>query len=534
MRRMWILLGFCLATTAFAAGEKRMTVEDSLSIRDVGAPRLSPDGRRVAYTITEWVKDKNTRVAHIYLTTTDGRSTLRLTNGEKGESSPQWSPDGSRIGFMANRDQANQVWTIGADGGEAEKLTTEEGGVTAFCWSPDGKKVAYLTRDVPGNKEEREKKKKDKFDAIVVDQELLYSHLWVIDLDTKSKKRLTEGSFSVSSPQWSPDGKWLAFVTSASASQESSYKDISADRNTDIHVVSADGGAPRLLTPNPGIDGNPRWSPDGKEVAYTATDDPKSWAAKTDLMVIPAQGGAPRNLTRDFMESVGGDPIWSPDGKGLFFGAGVGVYSHLYSLPAAGGRARQVTQGDVQHRQFDIGSNGKTAAFIMEGPAAPGDIWITDLTAGGKTQITFANPQAKDFALADTEVIRWKGPDGFDIEGILVKPLGYETGKRYPLILQIHGGPYGRFSNGFNSRAQIFAANGYAILMPNPRGSTGYGIQFTQANVGDWGGKDYQDYVAGADAVIARGIADSEKLLVMGGSYGGFSTFWTITQTDRF
>jgi dipeptidyl aminopeptidase/acylaminoacyl peptidase len=523
-------------TLAFgAAGDKRMTIEDALAIKNVGAPQLSPDGKWVAYTLSAWDRKENRRVSHIHLVSSEGGRAIKLTNGEKGESAPQWSPDSTRLAFTANRDQNNQIWIIDVRGGEAEKLTAEENGVSAFRWSPDGKRLAFITRDTPKDKAEREKRKKEKFDTIVVEKEFTYSHLWTINVETREKQRVTEGDFSVSGPQFSPDGKWIAFTHSRSGASESSYSDISEDRNTDIYVVASDGGAPRQLTTNPAADTNPQFSPDGKWIAYTGNSEPKSWAAKNDVMVIAAEGGAPRNLTKEYFESAGGGLSWSPDGKTLYFASGVGMYSHIFSVPASGGQVSQLTRGNRNYGQFDLSGDGTKIAYLVNDGRTPEDIFVAPL---GKLeqarQVTTANPQLKDFAFGETEVIKWKGPDNFEIEGVLIKPLGYEAGKRYPLILQIHGGPYGKFSDSFNSRAQIFAANGYAVLLPNPRGSTGYGHKFTVANVSDWGGKDFQDIMAGVDTAIARGIADANKLVVMGGSYGGFMTFWTITQTDRF
>lgn len=528
------LVWISMLVTAYGA-EKSMTVEDSLAIKNVSGPQFSPDGKRIAYTISEWDKEKDRRVSHIYLVSADGGQSTKLTNGENGESAPHWSPDGRKIAFLANRDKGNQIWIINTDGGEAVKLTSDEEGVSALRWAPDSKRIAFVTRDVPKDKDDREKKKKDKFDAILVDRNLLYSHLWVIQVDSKEKRRLTEGAFSAASPQLSPDGQWLAFEWSNTGSQESSYTDISADRNTDIYVVSANGGTPRQLTTNPAADSNPAWSPDGREIAYVSNTDPKSWAAKSDILVIPAQGGTPRHLTGDFFESAGMGLSWSRDGKTLYFVSGVGTDNHVFSVPAAGGAPKQITKGHGSYGQFDLSPDGTRIAYTLTDSRNPNDIWLAPVDGGAAgQQITFANPQLKEFAVADTEVIRWKGPDNFDIEGLLVKPLGFEAGKKYPLILSIHGGPYGKFNNSFDSRAQIFAANGYAMLMPNPRGSTGYGHKFTVANVADWGGKDFQDYMAGVDEVIAKGVADPGRLVVMGGSYGGFSTFWTITQTNRF
>ncbi len=529
---LFVLMFVPLALSA--AGDKPMNMEDVLSVKGIGSLQFSPDGEWVAYTMSEWDRKENRRVSHIYMVTASGGSPIKLTNGEKGESSPQWSPDGMHIAFTANRDKGNQIWIINTRGGEAEKLTSEENGVSSFRWSPDGKHIAFVTRDTPKDKAEREKKKKDKFDTIVVDGEFLYSHLWKIAIDTKEKKRLTEGAFGVSSPQWSPDGTQIAYVMSSNGSQESSYTDISENRNTDIYVISSEGGTPRRMTANPAPDSNPQWSPDGKHIAYTAGNDPLSWAAKNDIMLIAVEGGTPRNLTKDHHDSAGAGLTWSPDGKMIYFSGGTGVYSHIFSVPASGGPIAQVTRGNRNYGQFELSGDGMKMAFTLTSSLAPGDIFIAPLGGGQERRITSANPQLKEFAMSEAEVIKWKGPDNFDVEGLLYKPIGYVEGKRYPLILQIHGGPYGRFSDSFDGRAHIFAARGYAVLKPNPRGSTGYGHKFTVANVGDWGGKDFQDILAGVDAVIARRIADPEKLVVMGGSYGGFMTFWTVTQTDRF
>src|SRR5262245_183921 len=552
-----ILLALSMYDNAYvsAFGDKRMTIEDALAIKQIGAPQLSPDGKQIAYTISEWDKKENRRVSHIWLVSTDGGPTTRLTNGDKGETSPQWSPDGSQMAFIADRDKGNQVWVIPVDGGEADKLTNEENNVQSYRWSPDSKFIAFIARDTPKDKTEREKRKKDKFDTIIVDSDYSYMHLWTMNVETREKKRLTDGNFTVSNAQWSPDGASIAFVMSKNGVQESSFIDLSDDSNTDIYIMPAAGGSPRQLTTNPGPDSNPQWSPDGKMIAYVSNKEHKSWAAKTDVLSIPSGGGVPRNLTKDFFESAGSNVAWAPDGNTIYFSSGVGMYTHIFSLPAGGGKATQITRENRNYGAFDIAGYQTIAkspapasnphepaqtptwkiAYTVNDSWAADDIWVAPLKQIDQAKkVTWANPQIRDFALAETRLIKWKGPDNFDIEGLVVKPIGYEEGKRYPLILQIHGGPYGRFSDTFNGRAQIWAANGYAVLMPNPRGSIGYGVQFATANIGDWGGKDFKDIMAGVDSVVAKGIADPDKLVVMGGSYGGFMTFWTITQTERF
>lgn len=543
---LFFMVGVLAVAVAAAAADKRMTIERTLAMKDVGAPQWSPDGRWLAFTVSEWNKKENRRDSHIHLIAATGGQPIRLTNGERGETSPQWSPDGRWIAFLANRDsrpsgeaqptggRGNQIWVIPIGGGEAEKVTDEEVGVSQYRWSPDGKHIAYVVRDTPKDKAERDKRKKDKFDAIVVDTDFTYSHLWTIDIAKKDKKRITEGQFTVSDPQWSPDAKWIAYVVNRGGAQESSFTDISEDRNSDIFIVAASGGKSRQLTSNRGPDSQPRWSPDGKQIAYLASNDPVVWADKTDLMVVPIEGGAARNLSSSYADSVSGSLEWSPDGRAIYASASVGVYGQMLRIPTTGGEPQMVFERAGAYRSFDLTQDGRMVAYSFNDAKTADDIWVATSAGREAKRITDFNPQVKELALSDTEVIRWKGADGLEIEGLLVKPLGYERGKRYPTILQIHGGPYGRFSFGFNPRAQIFAANGYAVLMPNPRGSTGYGNKFTTANLKDWGGKDYQDLMAGVDELIRLGIADQNRLAVMGGSYGGFMTFWVITQTDRF
>jgi dipeptidyl aminopeptidase/acylaminoacyl peptidase len=549
---LWVLLivlTFTGDVQVVTAQSKKLTIEDALALQEVGAPQWSPDGRLIAFPVSEWNKKENRRDSHIHIIPAAGGASYKLTNGERGESAPQWSPDSTRIAFLANRSAPapdapgrNQIWVIPVAGGEAERVTDEEAGVAQFRWSPDGKQLAYVVRDTPQDKAERDKRKKDKFDAIVVDSGFIYSHLWTIKLDTKEKKRVTEGSFSVTDPQWSPDGRWVAYTMSKGGAQESSFTDISDERNTDLYVAPATGGAVRQLTANPGPDYAPRFSPDGKWLAYLSNSDPASWAAKTDLMLIStaaAEGNssadtAPRNLTGKYNDSVNGAAKWSPSGDALYASGAEGVYGQLLKIGVAGGEPKTIFASKGAYSGVDLSRDGSTLAFVFNDAKSPNDIWTASSAGRDARQLTNFNPGLKEFALVPTEVIRWKAPDGLEIEGLLVKPLNYEQGKRYPLILQIHGGPYAQFAYGLNSRAQIFAANGYAVLLPNPRGSTGYGNKFTTANIGDWGGKDYQDLMTGVDEVIKMGLADPERLAVMGGSYGGFMTFWVITQTNRF
>jgi dipeptidyl aminopeptidase/acylaminoacyl peptidase len=520
-----------------AADPRGMTIEKSLALKSVAAPKISPDGKWVVYSLSEWDKEKNRRTSHLHLVPAQGGKPVRLTNGDKGESGAVWSPDSTMIAFLADRENsadANkgaQAWAIRIQGGEAWQITREDSAVSGIAWSPDGKHLAYIVKDAPKDKADREKKKKDKFDAIVVEEGLEYRHLWIVEIESGKKTRLTEGAFSAGAPVYSPDGKWIAYTQSPEGVNETAYRDISKDRRTDIYLVPAAGGESRRITDNPAADSDPVWSPDGKRLAYVSRSDPKSWAAKSDIFVVSADGGAPRNLTQNWNESAS-DPNWM--GDHIYFAGGMSVYGNLYRVPASGGTVTPVAKGNRLLSGFDMAS-GKVV-YLAADPHRTDDVYISFLDGSGETRLTVANPNLDEIALGQTDVVSWNAPDGTPIEGLLIKPVGYEAGKRYPAVLLVHGGPHSRWTAGLGSlrTAQIYAANGYAVLLPNPRGSTGYGTKFMQANNGDWGGKDFGDLMAGVDAVIAQGVADPEKLAVAGGSYGGFMTFWTITQTNRF
>ncbi|MDQ4121217.1 MAG: S9 family peptidase [Acidobacteriota bacterium] len=521
---------------------RRFTVEDFLSVRSVGAPQWSPDGRWIAFTVTDWDKKNNGRDTHIYLVSSAGGQLIRLTNGESDESNPQWSPDGARIAFLANRGGGQQIWVIPINAPEtekpaAEKLTNEENGISDFAWSPDGKSIAFTTRDTPADKAERDKRKKERFDAIVVDSNFIYSHLWVIDVATKEKKRLTEGAYIVINPQWSPDSKRIAFHTNHNFPQESSYKDGQVNRNSDIFIVSTDGSKPRLLTTDPaGYESDPIWSPDGKQIAFRSRKEPPvNVGTKTELMTISPEDGTTRVLTLEYNDSIYRGTEWSPDGRSIYVWAPTGVHDQVLKFPVSGGAPQPIFERPGIYSAYDISPDGQRIAYIFEDSKNPADIWVANVDGKEARKLTNLNPQINEISLGEVEVVKWKGVDGLEIEGILVKPADYQLGKRYPLIVNINGGPGSRWENGFNvRRSQVFAANGYAMLFPNIRGTEGYGYKFLLANEKDWGGKDFQDILTGVDAVIKKGVADENQLAIMGHSYGGFMTFWAVTQTDRF
>lgn len=534
-RVLLICLLLVLTPTALMAG-KKMTIEDSLAIQSFSSLEWAPDNETLYLVLRNWDREKDTYISHIHRLSRVSGELHQITRGEKGESNPQISPDGKYLAFTASRGEKarSQVWLLPLAGGESYALTKAENGTSSFIWAPDSQSVAYVTRDVYPDKEAREKRKKDKDDAVLVDQDYTFNHLWIQPLGGGDARRVTDGEFSVSNMDWSKDGLQIVFQANYQGNQESSWHHIDDRPDTDVYLVNVASGAVTNLTPGEGRAASPRFSPDGQRIAFSASKGVTS-GDKNDLILMDLPSKRTTNLTVSQPDSVGG-AVWSMDGQSLYYSQGVKTYTQLFQISASGGEPQALTSGLGVGGGFAFSHDGRWLAFSKNQLDKPGDVWVRSASGGNEKELTDLNPQIRDFDIAKTEVVRWKSSaDGQEIEGILTYPLGYEQGKRYPMIMSIHGGPTGRSSHGFNSRNQIFAANGYSILQPNPRGSSGYGIEFIRGNYMDWGGKDFHnDDMPGADKVIEMGVADPDKLVVMGGSYGGFSTYWSITQTDRF
>ena len=421
---------------------------------------------------------------------------------------------------------------ISPNGGEALPFLDDEDAPRRGSFTEDYTRLAYTEESDRPDEEEWEERQENRDDAFYAEQKLTYNQIWVYDVESAEKKQITEGEYDHQGPQWSPDDAWIAFTSNRTQSQ---MGDPDRSDNSDILLISAEGGEVRNLTAsNPGPDRGPVWSPDGGRIAYTANLRENSGAAQNDVMVVDVGGGEPRNLTEDMDFSASGVQ-WSEDGSDIFFTIGNGLSSHLYRIPAGGGEAEMILPDDQYiYGGTQISEDGTKLLFTGSSPFTTGELFMADIDGSNIEHILSPTDMMEDFELARSEFLTWEGADGWEIEGILTYPLEYEAGQRYPLILQIHGGPHGRYSKGFNSGSQIWAARGYAVLRGNPRGSSGRSLEFSNANYMDWGGKDFEDIMAGVDHVVEMGVADPDKLVVMGGSYGGFMTFWTVSQTDRF
>jgi dipeptidyl aminopeptidase/acylaminoacyl peptidase len=527
------LLLLTLVATASAqqpAAKKNITLKDMLARPTYGGYQLSADGKQVLYIRTDREPKEWAATGHIWLHDLGRDRTIQLTNSPRGESNARFLPDG-RIAFTSNREARNAWYVISPTGGEAVKLVEGDSVPSAGSFSSDGKHLVYTEQTERADKKEWDDKVKRKDDGYFAEKKLTYTHIWTYDLAARKKKQITTGNSDNQGPVFSPDATWIAFTSNRSGT---TARDANWSNNSDIFLVSAAGGEPRKLTTNEGPDNGPSFSPDGQWIAYTSSDHKNNSADQSDLKVLAVQGGQPRNLTADLDYSVS-DIEWSKDGKFIYFTTTEGLTSRLYKIAAAGGKPVNISLGD----NFVFGNFSSTAdgtKWLVTGGTLqePGIVYLAGTDGKQPKRILAEHDRIVDYNVARAVTLQWKGADGWDIDGILTYPLNYQAGQRYPMILQVHGGPHGRFSANFNQGAQIWAARGYAVLQGNPRGSSGRTFAFSNANQNDWGGKDFEDLMKGVDHVIGLGVADADKLAVMGGSYGGFMTFWTVTQTDRF
>lgn len=525
------------AQTAARASADRWTPELSMRYKAVQGTALSPSGDLVAYVVREPVMEgeKSEYLSQIWIASADGERNAQYTRGEKSATSPAFSPDGRRLAFLSSRSGRSQVWVIPIDGGEAEQVTAAEAGVSSFRWSPDGSRIAHTAAD-PKSEEEK-KAEKEKRDVILVDRNFEYSHLYVVALaqDASGKReprRLTGGHFHVTAFDWSPDGKAIVFA------HQPDPRINTASRAGDLSIVRAEGGEPTPLVTGGGVETSPLYSPDGKWVAFVSTGTTPEPVGVGDVYVVAAGGGAPKRLA-DTPDRSADLVAWSADGRSVYLTESVRTTRHLIALPADGGAPRQVTSGEGVFGSVSVSRDGARMAFTFETPDTPAEVYVSPVQRFAMTKLSDVHRGVPRPPMGRTVVLAWTSEDGTPVEGLLTYPVGYREGRKVPLILNVHGGPSGVFSQSFTGgpgiyMLQYFAQQGYAILRPNPRGSTGYGKEFRYANVRDWGFGDFEDLLSGVDHVIGLGVAHPDSLLLMGWSYGGYMTSFAVTRTDRF
>jgi dipeptidyl aminopeptidase/acylaminoacyl peptidase len=523
-----IMLSICVASAA-AQQKRAMTFDDMMALRNVSDAQVSPDGRWVAYTLTSTDMKENATDADLWLVPTSGGDPVRLTTSKKNDTQPRWSPDGKRIAFVSAREEKPQVFLISPTGGEAEKLTDSKSGVQSFQWSPDGRSIAFVAQQE--TTPEEEKRQKDKDDPQVIDKNFKFSRIWVIDIQTKKAREVVKSDLVATDPQWSPDGRSIAYTALPTPKADDGSL-------SDIWIADVESGKTRKLADNEGPDSSPRWSPDGRSIAYLTRDAKLGVIGQSRLSIIPAEGGAARALVSSF-DYQPGPAKWSQDGRTIYFNSPVRTTTQLFMVPAAGGEAKQISNAVGVMGPATLSRDCSVVAFTRSDLQHPDDVYVAKLPGMvDGVRLTDHNPQVRELALGAGEVVRWKSKDGMEVEGVVIYPVGYQQGKRYPTVALIHGGPSGvwtqSFPNSFGNFGHVWAGRGWVVFYPNVRGSSSYGEKFLFANINDWGGGDYQDVQTGLDHLIAKGVADPDKLAQSGWSYGGYLTAWTLTQTNRF
>jgi dipeptidyl aminopeptidase/acylaminoacyl peptidase len=585
-----------LARTGAQETKRRgVTPEDYFAFEFASDPHISPDGKLVAYVVTTVDQKQNRRQSQIWIAATDGSLAPRqFTTSQQSSTSPRWLPDSRALAFLSARPATDggpstpqatptptstalpsatvpqatpaptqtsapaanvtattpgvpsalqtsageaqpraQVWLLPLDGGEARRLTNLRNGVGTFDWSPDGKRLVLTSRvgpsdaRAPSSDVRHYKHLSYKFnDTGWFDDKR--SHIFVVDVAGGAAQQITFGEdWNDSDPQWSPDSSSIAFVS------DRTRHAFDESRNTDVFRIDSNGGPTRKISDHEEEDYSPRWSPDGRQIAFLGrlheTDHPK-------IFLASASGGSPSHNVSPELDLIPSNLTWAERGRALYFETGVRGEQHLFRVDAKDGGLTQVTRGARAVHAVDVDDRSRLLAYASNDFRHLDDIYVANLDASGERRLTSLNEKLwSRLQLADVERMTYKGADGWDVDGFMVKPLGWQEGKKYPLILSVHGGPAGQYGVDWFQEFQVYAARGWAVFYCNPRGSTGYGQKFERGIEGQWGGNDYTDIMNGVEAALQKyPWVDRERIGVTGGSYGGFMTNWIVGHTNIF
>jgi dipeptidyl aminopeptidase/acylaminoacyl peptidase len=546
----WLVAAALMAVPALAANSARraITAEDYFAFESISDAHISPDGKQAAYVLTTVDRQKNRRDSSIWMVAVDGKSApRRLTAEGVNSTSPRWSPDGSKLAFLSTRaagsgaDQAAeaprpQICILRMEGGEAQALTHMKSGAGAFQWSPDGKRLVTISRTGPSDNVAVSARKSDvrhyshisyKFnDTGWFDDKR--AHLWVVDATNGAATQLTSGDdWNDADPQWSPDSTRIAFVSDRTGHEyDGGY-------NTDVWVIPASGGALVKISDHDFEDAQPRWSPDGAQVAFAGQTGRGQFPK---LYIASASGGAKSALAVEGLDLIPTALHWGPGAHELRFEALVKGETHIFRADLNTHRVAPVTSGERAVRGLDINQRAGVMTYTANTFQRLDDLYAAAHDGSGERQLTHLNAALwVGLEPASVQRMPYKSTDGWNIDGFLVKPVGWEPGKKYPMVVSIHGGPAGQYGVDWYHEFQVYAGKGWAVFFCNPRGSTGYGQEFERGIVNNWGGMDYQDLMTGVDTALKQNPwIDADRLGVTGGSYGGYLTNWIVGHTTRF
>lgn len=542
-----------------AKKKRSIRAQDLFRLESVTYAELSPDGKHVVYAMQQGDRATLKKHSNLWIAPVEGGKPYRFTSGKHSDTLPRWSPDGSRIAFISNRAAAAQpqLYIIPFGGGEARQLTTLHGDFDSFEWSPDGKALVCQFRKQDAEVAAREKDEQKKQRGIVARHitRVFYSldgagflpqerwHLWVIDAESGKARQLTEGDVAdETGPRWSPDGASIAFFSNRAPDPDMEPALV------DLFVIPAAGGEMRSLGTPPGEKHALSWAPDGRSILYVGQKGIKDWWQNDRLWVVSVEGKkSPKCLTKahdlsftaaTLTDTVGGmmvPPVWSRDGKRIYAQASRNGGTGLYAVTVADGALEPLIAGAETVGAWSFDQAQERVAYLRSTQQDPVQLWMLDCASSETWQLTqFNRKWLREVNLGAIEEIWFKGPAGNDLQGWILTPPDFDPAKRYPSIMEIHGGPLAQYGYSFMHEFYYLAAQGYVVAFCNPRGGQGYGEAHAKAIWGGWGTVDYDDLMAWADTIAALPYIDPERMGVTGGSYGGYMTAWIVGHTARF
>ena len=511
--------------------------ELSIQLKKISDLNISDKSNKISFVVREALieGEKSEYLSQIWVANTDGSDLVQFTYDKKSNTHPRFSPDGKYLAFISKRSEKPQIWIMNIAGGGPWQFTHEKQGAGAFHWSPNSKTIAFLMKDP--ETDEEEKNKKEKRDVILVDKNFKYGHIYTKKFNSKSDtskaERITNGNYDITNFDWNPNGKNIAFSHRPEPTFNSGFV------SGDISMVNLSNKKVKSLVTWEGVDSSPSFSPDGKLIAFTSNGGNREVIGLNDIFVIKTNGGKPRKLSETPNRGRVGIINWSTDSRHVYIRDLDRTQSQLYKIGVQDKSIDALFDAEGFVSSIAISNDETKIIYVRQTVDKPSEVFSGLLRQIKTKRITDFNISLDLPAVTKTEILQWESKDGLEIEGLLTYPANYNKRKKYPLALIIHGGPAGSFPQAFTGNpgiyvVQYFTSKGYAVLRPNPRGSTGYGKDFRYANFKDWGFGDYEDIMSGVDKVIEMGVADQKRLAVMGWSYGGYMTSFVVTRTDRF